>query len=170
MEIIIEQLTPWSVALDAARETMHKEPLDIEPSEKFLRDVIDAEHSVIRGVVYRIRMIGIPYFVSVHLVRHKFGVEHFVSSQRTDRTGETRDKKPQDAPVNHTMIINAHEILFISRRRLCGQASAETRKVWQKVVDVFKDIDPIFAEYLVPMCVYRGGRCHEITSCGRCKK
>ena len=41
----------------------------------------------------------------------------------------------------------------------------ETREVWQAVVNELKKVDPIVADYCVPMCVYRGS-CHEINSCG----
>jgi len=164
-KIEIEQLIPWSVALDLARETAGKGPAFKEPSDLFKNDIINSEHSPLRAVTYKVRMIGIPYWVSVHLVRHKYGVEHFVSTQRTDRTGVPRDKKPQDEPVNHTMLINAQEILFVSRRRLCAKASPETREVWKAVVDSLYDVDQTLALHCAPMCLYRGG-CFEKDGCG----
>lgn len=115
----------------------------------------------------KIRMVGIPYFLSVHLVRHKFGVEHFVSTQRDDRNeGRKVSRKdlPQGALVNHTMYINAQELMFISRRRLCGMADPDMRKLWEAVVEEVRKVDPILAEYCVPMCVYRG-KCHEQNPC-----
>jgi hypothetical protein len=163
MEIKVKKLTDWSVALDAARYTMWKEPIGAEPSDKFKRGICDSEHSPLRAVIFQIEMIGIPTAVSVHLVRHKYGVEHFVSSNRSDRNGgnENIDRM---SPVNHMIIINAQEIMFISRRRLCKQAMKETREVWQAVVDELAKVDPIVARYCVPMCAYRG-ECHEINPC-----
>lgn len=163
MEIKIKRLTDWSVALDAARYTVWKSPIGTEPSEKFMRNICRSEHSPLRTVMFQVEMIGIPTAVSVHLVRHKYGVEHFVSSNRSDRNGGN-ENIGRMSPVNHMMIINAQELMFISRRRLCGQAMKETREVWQAVVDELKKVDPIVADYCVPMCVYRG-ECFEPNSC-----
>lgn len=168
MHVEVEQLVGWNEALNAARNTVNALPREGEPSEKFKREILDAEHSPCRIPTYRVRMSGIPYWVSVHLVRHKHGVEHFVSTQRTDRTGKFRDVLPQDAPVNHTMVLNAQEFMFISRRRLCRTASVETRSVWSEVVRALREVDPVLADFCVPMCVYRGGFCHEAYGCGKC--
>lgn len=168
MQVTAEQLVGWNEALNDARETVHRDPKTGEPTANFKRAILDSEHSPCRSVLYRIRFVGIPYWVSVHLVRHKYGVEHFVSTQRTDRTGEDRTAKTQDAPVNHTMVINAQEIMFISRRRLCAKASPETREAWSMAVMAIRAVDPILAEYCVPMCEYRGGYCHEANGCGKC--
>lgn len=166
MRVAITKLTSWREVLNDARATINKDGIDKEPSESFKRAILDSEHSPCRSLMYRIELIDIPYWVSVHLVRHKIGVEHYVTTQRTDRTGSDRTKKTQDAPVNHTMILNAQAIMTISRRRLCGMASPETQKVWQRVKDVMTVIDPILASYMQPMCIYRGGICHEPNGCG----
>lgn len=163
MEIKVKRLTDWSVALDAARYTVWKMPIDAKPGDKFRRDISDSEHSPLRAVIFQVEMIGIPTAVSVHLVRHKYGVEHFVSSNRADRNGGN-ENIGRMSPVNHMMIINAQELMFISRRRLCRQAMKETREVWKMVVDELAKVDPIVAAHCVPMCVYRG-RCHEINPC-----
>lgn len=168
MKIVVTPIGSWLDAVNAARATVRAKPLTKEPSERLRRELLDAEHSPIRLVTFKIEMIDIPYWVSVHLVRHKIGVEHFVSTQRTDRTGTKRDDLPQGALVNHTMIANAQALINISHRRLCNTASPETHKVWQAVVNKLKAIDPIVAEFCVPMCVYRGGICHEHYSpCGK---
>lgn len=127
----------------------------------------EAEHSPMRAVLFWI-VLEIPYWVSVHLVRHKIGVEHFVSSQRNDRqTAYDRTKAPQDAPVLHGMLINAQALVTMSRKRLCGKASPPTREAWEKVVRAIYYVDPMLAYRMVPECVYRGGRCHEFKSCGK---
>lgn len=162
--IDIEQLTSWNLVLNLARGTVGMKFVDKEPSEKFKHGVLDPEHSPIRALFFRVTFTNLPYFVSVHLVRHKHGVEHFVSTQRTDRTGVERDSKRQDAPVTHTMIINAQELMFISRRRLCGKADPAIRAIWSRVVELVKGIDPVLASYCVPMCKYRG-HCPEAEPC-----
>ena len=115
--------------------------------------------------MFTIRLVDIPYWVSVHLVRHKIGVEHFVSTQRTDRTGIDRSELPQSAPVSHTMVINAQALINISRKRLCNQASSDTREVWRMVIDEVGKHEPELANLCVPECVYRGF-CPEMKSCG----
>lgn len=166
-DVIITPLTDWNLVLNLARATVSKGNTDKEPSAKFKDEMLRSEHSPLRALMFRIDLIGVPYWVSVHFVRHKVGVEHFVSTQRSDRTGEYRDGKRQDAPVNHTMIINAQELLVISRRRLCGKASKETREWWLRVIMKLRSVDSFVAGHCVPMCCYRGGVCPEAESCGR---
>jgi hypothetical protein len=47
--------------------------------------LLRAEHSPIRKLRFSWRWRDLPYWVSVHFVRHKIGIEHFVKTQRTDR-------------------------------------------------------------------------------------
>ena len=65
----------------------------------------------------------------------------------------------------HECFANAQAIMFISRRRLCSQASPETREAWRAVVGEIAKIEPELAECCVPECVYRGF-CPEFKSCG----
>ena len=75
MKVTVERLTSWGLALDLARNTMGKEENGKEPSSEWKRKMLLARHSPIQAVFFRIRMDGIPYWVSVHLVRHKVGVD-----------------------------------------------------------------------------------------------
>ena len=52
---------------------------------KSLYKMYKSEHSPMRTQMFWIEMEDIPTFVSVHLVRHKIGVEHFCSTRREDR-------------------------------------------------------------------------------------
>lgn len=91
-------------------------------------------------------------------------VEHFVSTQRTDRTGQNRDNKVQSEPVLYEMVLNSQAIINISRKRLCNCASKETRKAWQMALEELKKINPVLVEACVSDCVYRGW-CYEHKSC-----
>lgn len=164
IEIKVERLTSWELAADCARATVWKDALGHEPSDKFKRDLVRCEHSPLRTIMYKVEMRGIPSFVSVHFVRHKFGVEHFVSSNREDRNGGKTDIT-RWTPVNHIMVVNAQELLFMARRRLCNKASFETRCVMQRIKREVKKIDPIVGAYMIPMCAYLGGNCREIVPC-----
>ena len=101
----------------------------------------------------------------MHITRHKIGVEHFVRSQRPN---PNRDKAPQDAPVDHVLFLNAQSMLNVSRRRLCGKVDAKTRAIWEAVRDTARMHEhpaiSALAEFMVPMCVYRGV-CPEPTAC-----
>ena len=61
--------------------------------------------------------------------------------------------------------MNAEELLTIANKRLCRQASKETRDVVREMKDLVLEKCPEFENLLVPMCVYHGGVCHEIFSC-----
>jgi hypothetical protein len=107
----------------------------------------------------------------VHLVRHHSVDGHWVSSQRPDRSpsGASRHSIPQDAPVFHDIILNAQEILYISKKRLCMQASPETRVAWQMVVEELKRIgETELAAFCQPECWWCGNECPESKPCGMC--
>ena len=157
----------WRDVADAARTTIRKEGGTGEPSPRWKKRILLAEHSPVRKLCFNWKWADLPYWVSVHFVRHKFGIEHFVSTQRTDRTGEDRAAKTQDAPVVHECFANAQAVMFISRRRLCSQASPETRAAWRLVVDEIAKVQPEVASCCVPECVYRGF-CPEFKPCGYC--
>lgn len=136
------------------------------PNEEWLVRLIKAEHSPIREMWFGIKMT-IPYWVSVHFVRHHIGVNHYVQTQREDRTNMPRDDKPQGSLVTHIMSINAQELINMAHKRLCKQASKETREVMQEIVDAVISKCPYMKDVLVPLCVYRGGRCTEMYPCKR---
>lgn len=121
-----------------------------------------AEHSPIRTQLFWIEMEDIPTFVSVHLVRHKIGVEHFVRSNREDRGGN--GEATRMTPVNHAMLINAQALITMSRKRLCGKAHPTTREVMRRIKDAVRGCDPDLAEHMVRECEYRGF-CTELQSC-----
>lgn len=140
-----------------------------EVSDEWKRKILKAEHSPIRTLMFTVRM-EVPYWVSVHFVRHKYGVEHYVSSQRNDRQSNyDRTKAPQDATVTHIMDINAQELMQMARMRLCRQASPETRKVMHEIAVEVMRTNPEFGPLLVPKCVAHGG-CNEFKSCGLYKE
>ena len=154
----------WTRCKALALNTVGINYSNSKPREDWKHKILKAGHSPIRTLMFTIRM-EVPYWVSVHFVRHKYGIEHFVSTQRTDRTGTDRTGARQDAPVEHECFANAQAVMFISRRRLCSQASPETRAAWRLVVDEIGKTEPEVASACVPECVYRGF-CPEFKSCG----
>ena len=147
----------WRDVADAARTTINREAGAGEPSSAWKKRILLAEHSPIRQLVFRWKWVGLKSWVSVHLVRHKFGIDHYVSTQRSDRTGVDRNASRQDTPVTHECLANAQAILSISRKRLCRQASPETRGAGGMVVEALRaNGPPGLAAGCVPGCVFRG--------------
>lgn len=161
----LDILTKWSSVVNAARTTVGKEASGREPSSNWKRKILLAEHSPIRLLIINWRWSEIKYWVSVHFVRHKIGIEHFVKTQRTDRTGTSRDDAPQDNPVEHECTANAQSLINISRKRLCTAASPETREAWKLVLENLKEKEPELVSVCVRECTYRGF-CPEMICCG----
>ena len=155
----------WREVADSANTTIHLEAGDKEPSSKWKRRMLLCEHSPIRQYTIKCKWYDIKYWVSVHFVRHKIGIEHWVRTQRSDRTKIDRDELPQDSLIEHEFEANAQAFINISRKRLCNLASRETREAWNLVLEEIKEIEPEIYSACVPDCVYRGW-CYEFKSCG----
>lgn len=138
---------------------------------EWLEKLVEAEHSPIRELWFGIKM-EIPYWVSVHFVRHHIGVNHYVQTQRDDRTNNPipRSQKGQGELVSHIMSINAQELIQMAHKRLCNQASKETREVMQLIVKEVIKVAPYMKNVLVPLCAYRNGKCTEMFSCKKEKE
>lgn len=141
------------------------------PTEEWKQKLLESEHSPMRELWFGFRL-EIPYWVSVHLVRHHDGINHYVRSQRDDRQrteSVPRAEKPQGEIVEHIISVNAQELVYIAHKRLCNQASKETREVVRAMCDLVIAEYPEFKSVLVPLCEYRNGKCTEFNPCGRCE-
>lgn len=186
-KVAITQDTTWKRALNAARRTIGKAPLDKEPSEEWKRKAIMAEHSPIKLVEYTIMFSDLRVWVGIHLLRHEHTLP-FIHSQRDDRREDIdkllektmsvieddikndpdfnkRDWLPQGQPNDQDFVVNAQTLINISRKRLCSTASKETRFAWQLVKDTLKEVDPTIVPFMVKNCIYRGF-CPEFNTCG----
>jgi len=123
-------------------------------------------HSPIRTQIFEIILEDIYAFVSTHLVRHVTTVP-FVTSKRDDRGGDKTENRY--TPVDTTLWCNAESIINIAQKRLCYQASPETREVIQAVKNTLRGIDPDLSRHMVPQCAFRGGYCCEPRPCGNYK-
>ena len=157
----------WQDVKDSTMNTIGKTK-GTYPTSDWKRRLILSEHSPIRRIKFYWRWKDIRYWVSVHIVRHKIGIEHWISTQRSDRRGINRDELPQDARVNHCCEADAQALINISRKRLCYCASPETREAWQEVKDKVAEIEPELGNLMVKECIYRGF-CPEMFSCGYSK-
>lgn len=155
----------WREVANSANTTINREAGQKEPSENWKRRMLLCEHSPIRQILIKCKWYNLKSWVSVHFVRHKFGIEHWVRTQRTDRTNINRDELSQSNEVEHEFEANAQAMINISRKRLCKNASKDTRKAWKAVLNNVKDEQPELYDICVPDCIYRGW-CYEFKTCG----
>lgn len=160
----VKHTDEWQKVKDATMNTIGKNTGKY-PDSAWKKQLLLSEHSPIRLIKFYWRWINLKSWVSVHFTRHKFGVDHFVTTQRSDRTGCNRDEAPQGALVSHAIEANAQALINISRKRLCKCASPETRAAWSKVKDEVAKVEPELASVMVPECIYRGF-CPEMFGCG----
>lgn len=162
MKVIVKKHTGIEEAHACIESTMQSEFV----AKSSLVQIYSWEHSITRSQIFSVQLIEIPTFVSVHLARH-VTTTPFVRSMRPDRGGDgTEDRY---TPVNHRFIANAESLMHIARRRLCYQASPETREVVIMIKEAVREVDEDLAHYMVPNCVYRGGICPEPKPCGNYK-
>ena len=155
----ITWLTSPQGAKDRAMWTIGKpsSPITINQWE----DYLTGEHSILHSVILSVKMTGLDQFSSVHFARHKHA-DHYVASGRPDWTGKGRSL---DDTKNHWMDANCQALIDIAKKRLCNRASAETHEAMSQIkFTLLKSEDhfmQVLSTFLVPSCVYRGGRCFE---------
>ena len=157
----------WMEVKRRALVTIGKEPIN-PPTEEWKKKIIEACHSPIRYLMFSFYMKDIPSWVAVHLCRHVHA-QPYVKSQRNDRQSSfDRNEAPQNAPVDMIYDVNAEELITIAHKRLCSQASKETRQVVREMCDMVIKVAPYMKYVLVPLCDYRNGICTEMFPCGKC--
>lgn len=155
----------WMEVKRRALVTIGKKPVT-EPTSEWKRDILRARHSPIRYLTYSFYM-EIPSWISVHICRHVHA-QPYVKSQRNDRQVQyDRNAARQDTPVSMIFDVNAEELQVIANKRLCNQASTETRAVVREMCKLAEKATPELQGLLVPMCVRCGGVCYEMH--GGCK-
>lgn len=166
MKVIIKHYQDnWQIIKDNALFTIHKFGGGQYPTSKWKRKILMAEHSPIRSGRLIVEVHDIPSFVIGHFVRHNVGFTPFVSTLRDDRTEYDEGKVPDRLTPNSLRFDgNFQSFINISRKRLCGQASKETRDVWAAIMAAVAECEPELYYHCVPECIYRGG-CPEFTMC-----
>ena len=155
----------WELVKTCALVTIGKTAIT-PPTLEWKHKILAARHSPIRELKFVFHLENIPSWVATHLVRHHVGCQPYVKSQRNDRQKDyDRTKAPQDAPVNMIWSINAEALMVIANKRLCVQASLETRRVVRLMCKLVLKQYPEFEGLLVPICDYQNGICHEMYPC-----
>ena len=169
MHATVTRCTEWQLIADMAARTQRKQPKPI--TEGFLKKALISQHSILRVMLFDIRVSGIPYCNHVHFMRHPF-TQPFVGSSGPDVVAFDRRKAPQDDPVDMTLFLNLQALINIMKARLCGNAQVMTQ-IAAKLIrqEFFASPDPfmqIVGHALKPACVWRGGLCTEaFRSCDR---
>lgn len=160
----------WLMAKRCALVTVGKDS-ETPPTEEWKRKSLEARHSYIRELNFVFRITGIPYWVAMHLVRHHVGCQPYIKTQRNDRQSVyDRGEAPQNAPVDMMWSLNAEALMTLANKRLCWLAALETRETVRKMCGLVHGRCPEFLGYLVPNCMYHGGKCHEMQPCGKYKR
>lgn len=115
MKITVFPLADLKTARRLARNTQWLADNDQLPTVAQFTEWLHAEESQLDAYPVVVMMEGIPYYSSVHLVRHHVGVTHYVSSQRKNAD---RAEELQGVLVNHAMVLNPRALISISRKRL----------------------------------------------------
>ena len=157
----------WKRVKNHCRTTVNKDFTDNEPTTEFKKKLLISEHTPIRLIEIDWSWKKIKSWVSVHWTRHKH--EKFVSTQRDDRKEHeiSRDDMPQGTEVNMDNYANAQQLIDIFRKRLCHQASPETRELAVDFKTSLREEEPELSNALVSNCIYRMG-CPEFTMCEDC--
>ena len=159
MEVTVIKHTTLEDARRALASTVGKD----FSSKATLAQIYTWKHSPIRTQIFEITLKDIPTFVSVHLARHVMA-QPFVTSKREDRGGN--GKEDRYTPVDMTIWINAEALMAMANKRLCYQASKETREVMIEIDIAISKVDRDLSDHLVPACVAQGGYCREPKPCG----
>ena len=153
----------WQEVVDDCRATVKKSPLGKEPSTAFKKAILISEHSPIRDISVKFKWTNIKYWVAMHWKTHKW--EGRTESQRNDRQDRyDRNRAPQDALIDFYGDPNIQHTIDTWRKRLCRMASPETREYAEDFKRALHDVEPEWADVLVPNCVYRCG-CPEPNGC-----
>ena len=157
MNIIVRKLTDVSLLREMAEMTTGKPcKMELETAYKNL-------HSLVRTQIFVIKFYDIPTSVMGHLVRHVHA-QPYVLSHRPDRNPTARDLG-RKTPTNMALLLNAEEIINISRARLCVKAAPETRELWQRTLELIEEVDPDLVKFCKRPCV-QSAVCRESKPCG----
>lgn len=154
----------WEDVVNDARNTVSKGELGKEPSTKFKKSILIAEHGPIRSISVRFRWADIKYWVAMHWKTHTWMSN--VNTQRNDRQENyDRNAARQDAPVTFIGEMNAQHTIDTMRKRLCRMASPETRTLAEDFKRTMREPQPEWSDAMCPNCIYRCG-CPESNPCG----
>lgn len=163
----------WEWVKEAALTTIHKSSIEgKEITSQWKKAILKSEHSPIRELSIRFKIIEIKRWIAGQLVRQKIGVEHYMGTMRSDRGNKPREQQTMADLTELMQSHNAQSFISLARTRLCiGCVSKETRVLTQTLVDEIAYHEPELAFYCVPPCIHQCG-CKEssFTKCNYFEK
>lgn len=166
MNISINKISDWDEVYDSALFTQKKSPEKQFPSSKWKIKTCYANHSILRDLIFSIKIEDVDSEVIAHLIRHKKNYSQpYVQTLREDLTGIPRESITRLTKNGVKFIMNASCIIDVSRARKCFKSLSKTTDVWNKVLDVLKDMEPELFNVCVSQCV-ANGFCTEYKTCG----
>jgi len=163
----------WNWVKESALTTIHKSSIEgKEISSKWKMGILKSEHSPIRELSIRFKITDIKRWITDQLVRHKYGVESYVGTMRSDRGSKPREEQTMADLTQMMQSHNAQSFTNQARTRLCvGCVSKETLVLTKSLVEEVALTEPEIAFYCVPPCIYRGA-CKEVafTKCNHLDK
>ena len=93
--------------------------------------------------------------------RHHQGMEKYIKTSRTDRTGVDRNQRSQMEMVSMEMDLNIQALINVVNKRLCFCADETTRKYAWGLLEAIKEYDENVYWACVPQCI-RIGACPEL--------
>lgn len=159
----------WTEIKNACRKTISMKDSNIEPGSEWKRKLLLAEHSPLRHSLITVDIEDVPFYVMGHLVRHSVGVTPYVGTSREDRTNIPRSERKQTDLVSMRLDMNIQSLINISRKRLCSQADATTKKVWLEVVKAIAEYDQDIAWACVPEGIRTCGCPEKFGNCAVCE-
>lgn len=159
----------WLEIKNLCRKTISMGDSSVEPTRKWKRDLLIAEHSPLRHSLITVDIHDVPFYVMGHLVRHSVGVTPYVGTSREDRTGIDRSERRQTDLVSMRLDMNIQSLINISRKRLCSQADVVTRHVWEQVVAAIAEYDEDIAWACVPEGIRSCGCTEAFGNCQFCE-
>ena len=153
---ILNFYVDWKAIKDACMVTVGKEA-GKEPNTEWKRKLLLCQHSPIRRSLISIKWDNIPYAISTHFARHHEGMEKFIKTSRTDRTGVDRNERSQMEMVSMEMDLNIQALINIISKRVCFCADPTTRKYAWGLLEAIKEYDENVYWACVPQCIRHGG-------------
>jgi len=88
VKITIKKLVDWDEVYDSALFTQRKEVGDKKPTSKWKLKTCYAGHSILRDLMFSIKIEDVESFIISHLIRHKREyTQPYVQTLREDLTG-----------------------------------------------------------------------------------
>ena len=154
------------------------------PTSEWIEQMLCARHSPIRFAMYSFEFEDIPSNTSTHYARHVHA-QPYISTLRPDRMTDRpkymdqlieefgmfvdSDHLPRMTPVGMILDANAEALMIMMNKRLCMTSAEVTRDIAHGMTFIATQATPEMDRFLVPMCVYCGGICHEYGGgCGMC--